>query len=263
MLICCLGHTVAGFVQDRLADHLSSQNLRLAPERGITDGVKKMCEELSQTTINVAFSGTTCVFALKVEEMLYIANVGDSRCVMCRQSDHGELQAIGLSIDQKPDNPREKARILKSGGRVEPLTGPPDEDCGPQRVWLAEVDVPGLSMSRSIGDEVSQTVGVISVPEIIPHAIQENDIFCILATDGIWEFLSNEQAVSIVWKYKHNLEEAAEMLIEEAAKLWRKVSCTSQLAYTYYSIAKSTQTMTMSSSRKQYLVSKHHHQMKK
>ena len=50
------GHTVASFVQDRLADHLSSQNLREAPERGITDGVKKMCEELSQTTINVAFS---------------------------------------------------------------------------------------------------------------------------------------------------------------------------------------------------------------
>ena len=95
-------------------------------------------------------------------------------------------------------------------------------DCGPPRVWLAEVDVPGLAMSRSIGDEVSQTVGVISVPEIIPHHIQTNDIFAIWATDGVWEFLSNEQAVSIIWKYKHDLQEAANQLVEESCKMWRK-----------------------------------------
>lgn len=77
-------------------------------------------------------------------------------------------------------------------------------------------------MSRSIGDEVSQTVGVISVPEIIPHQIQSNDIFGIWATDGIWEFLSNEQAVSIIWKYKHSLAEGVDQLIEEATKQWRK-----------------------------------------
>jgi hypothetical protein len=77
-----------------------------------------------------------------------------------------------LSFDQKPENPKEKERIIKAGGRVEPLPGPPGEDCGPPRVWLAEVDVPGLAMSRSIGDEVSQTVGVISVPDIVPHPIQ-------------------------------------------------------------------------------------------
>jgi serine/threonine protein phosphatase PrpC len=105
---------------------------------------------------------------------------------------------------------------------VEPLPGPPGEDVGPPRVWLAEVDVPGLAMSRSIGDEVSQTVGVISVPELIPHQIQPNDIFAIWASDGVWEFLSNEQAVSIIWKFKHDLNEAANQLVEEAAKMWRK-----------------------------------------
>jgi serine/threonine protein phosphatase PrpC len=77
-------------------------------------------------------------------------------------------------------------------------------------------------MSRSIGDEVSQTVGVISVPEIIPHQIQSNDIFAIWASDGVFEFLSNEQAVSIIWKYKHDLQEAVNQLVEEAAKMWRK-----------------------------------------
>ncbi len=84
------------------------------------------------------------------------------------------------------------------------------------------MDVPGLAMSRSIGDEVAQTVGVISVPELIPHQLLRNDIFLILASDGVWEFMNNEQAVSVVWKYKHDLQQAAEELVNEAAKQWRK-----------------------------------------
>lgn len=40
------------------------------------------------------------------------------------------------------------------GGRVDTLPGPPDEDLGPQRVWLKDIDIPGLAMSRSIGDDV-------------------------------------------------------------------------------------------------------------
>jgi len=184
--------------------------------------MEQLCAELGETNINVAFSGSTCVFGLKVDEKLYVANVGDSRCIMCRQTGTGELQAIGLSIDQKPDNPEEKVRIIKAGGRVEPLPGPPGEDCGPSRVWLAEVDVPGLAMSRSVGDEVSQTVGVISVPEVIVHDITGEDIFAVWASDGVWEFLSNQQVCSIVWKYQQDLSEAAHQLVEESHKQWKK-----------------------------------------
>jgi serine/threonine protein phosphatase PrpC len=115
------------------------------------------------------------------------------RCVMCRQGPNGQPIAIPLSTDQKPERADEKARILAHGGRVEPLPGPPGE-CGPARVWLAEADVPGLAMSRSIGDEVSQTVGVTSVPEILRHNIENEDIFAVWASDGVWEFLSDEVA---------------------------------------------------------------------
>ena len=40
--------------------------------------------------------------------------------------------------------------------------------------------------------------------------------------DGVWEFISNEQAISVVWKYRHDLQEAANQLVEEAQKQWRK-----------------------------------------
>jgi len=217
------GHYVAEFVREKLPEHLGTEKeLKSDPERFITLGVKKLCEKLTDTTINVAFSGTTAVFGVLVNKRLFSCNIGDSRCVLCRQAEDGTLEPIPLTVDQKPDNPTEKARILKAGGRVEPLPGPPGEDCGPPRVWLAEVDVPGLAMSRSIGDEVSQTVGVISVPEIIVHDIAPNDIFAIWASDGVWEFVSNREAISLVWQHRNDYRTACEKLIEESTKRWKQ-----------------------------------------
>ena len=70
-----------------------------------------------------------------------------------------------LSRDHKPCDPVEGARIIERGGRIEAfkdnMTG---EDMGPKRVWLVKEDVPGLAMSRSIGDFVAQSVGVIAEP---------------------------------------------------------------------------------------------------
>ena len=118
------GHLVAAFIQEKLPGCVTAQgDLKTNPEKSLTESVKRLCDELTDTNINVAFSGSTLVFGVKIADMLYVANIGDSRCVVCRQSENGELQAIGLSIDQKPSNPKEKARILKAGGRVEPLPG--------------------------------------------------------------------------------------------------------------------------------------------
>ena len=174
------GHFVASFVQENLPVFLAKQSdLREAPPAAITRAVKEMVDLLATQGLNTAFSGTTCVFGLRVDQQMYVANIGDSRCVLARKNENGRLVAIPLSVDQKPENPEEKARIIRAGGRVEPLPGtqqsddpasmisrlelktpvfalgPPGEDCGPPRVWLAEVDVPGLAMSRSIGDEAS------------------------------------------------------------------------------------------------------------
>jgi serine/threonine protein phosphatase PrpC len=216
------GHYVAAFVQENLPICLSAEKgLRKDPEAAITRATAAMCKRLNDTDINCAFSGSTLVYGVKIDDTLYVANVGDSRAVLARQGPNGVVQAIALSNDQKPERPDEKARIIAHGGRVEPLPGPPGE-CGPARVWLAEADVPGLAMSRSIGDEVSQTVGVISVPEITVHKIKDEDVLVVWASDGVWEFISDDQAIKLVWKHKDNLAEAAAQLAEESTKQWRK-----------------------------------------
>lgn len=217
------GHYVAAFIQEHLPACLAEEKaaLRREPEAAITRATAAMCRRLAETDINTAFSGSTLVYGVKIDDQLYVANVGDSRCVLVRQGPNGQPQAIALSTDQKPEREDERARIVAHGGRVEPLPGPPGE-CGPARVWLAEADVPGLAMSRSVGDEVSQTVGVISVPEISTHTLTSDDIFVIWASDGVWEFLDDQPVVDLVWKHRANVQEAANQLAEESTRCWKQ-----------------------------------------
>jgi serine/threonine protein phosphatase PrpC len=53
-------------------------------------------------------------------------------------------------------------------------------------------------MSRSFGDLIGATVGVISEPELSVRHLHPNDKFLIIGSDGLWEFMSNQEVVDIV-----------------------------------------------------------------
>jgi len=59
-------------------------------------------------------------------------------------------------------------------------------------------NIPGLAMSRSFGDHAAAEVGVISEPEILEMNLIEDDKFIVIASDGVWEFLSNDEVVRII-----------------------------------------------------------------
>lgn len=89
------------------------------------------------------------------------------------------------------------------GGRVDSFhdTLNNDEPIGPLRVWLKDQQYPGLAMSRSLGDQVAHSVGVISIPEIQQFILEEEDKFLVIASDGVFEFLSNEDIANIIMPY--------------------------------------------------------------
>ena len=93
---------------------------------------------------------------------------------------------------------------------------------GPYRVWHPTIDCPGLAMSRSIGDYVAHQYGVIPDPEVIEYKITPLDKFIILATDGVWEFLSNQEVVNIISNelIKTDLQTAARVLVEKSREKW-------------------------------------------
>jgi hypothetical protein len=69
-----------------------------------------------------------------------------------------------LTIDHKPEDPKELNRIKGHNGRVEPYKNQFGEFVGPPRVWLKRFPYPGLAMSRSLGDKIARKAGVISKP---------------------------------------------------------------------------------------------------
>ena len=173
--------------------------------------------------IDSSISGSTCVSVICTPERLFCINVGDSRCVLGK-FDKNKNQWIpkNLSKDHKPSDPNEKSRIIKSGGRIESFMDEEGNYEGPERVWLKNEDTPGLAMSRSFGDEIAHTVGVTVSPDIYDYLFVEEDKFIILASDGIWEFMSSDEVVDIVKDFylKNDLEGALEYLYKESSKRW-------------------------------------------
>ena len=77
-------------------------------------------------------------------------------------------------------------------------------------------------MSRSIGDLVAAHVGVISEPDIIIHELTPADKFIVIATDGVWEFITNQDCVDIVSDFYEsgNIEKACDVLMQRSIDKW-------------------------------------------
>lgn len=79
-------------------------------------------------------------------------------------------------------------------------------------------------MSRSIADEVSHTIGVSENPEVFRYDLKPEHKFIVIASDGVWEFLSNEEIGQLVWPFflMNSPEQAGNAIVKAAARKWRK-----------------------------------------
>ena len=228
------GQDISGYLVNNLPQNLNNALLKddikmLSSQKDFPQISNIISLTFVQTNINLVnddkvdstFSGTTCSSLLFCPEKLISANVGDSRCVLGK-FDGKNWKAKNLTRDHKPSEEDEKKRILDKGGRIESYKDEDGEYVGPERVWLKTEDMPGLAMSRSFGDDVAHTVGVISQPEIFEHNFLNEDKFVLLASDGIWEFISSDECVNIVKDYYLNddIDGALNYLYKESSKRW-------------------------------------------
>ncbi|GMI81408.1 hypothetical protein like AT5G26010 [Hibiscus trionum] len=167
-------------------------------------------EIMLQENLDCSTSGSTAVVVVKQSEDLVIANLGDSRAVLGTMTENG-IKAVPLTTDLKPGLPCEAERIRNCKGRVLALKEEPHI----QRVWLPHEDSPGLAMSRAFGDFVLKNHGIIAVPDVFRHRLTPNDQFIVLATDGVWDVLNNNQVATIVMEAEN--EQAAARAVVEAA----------------------------------------------
>ena len=218
------GHDVSNFVHTLLPKLITTNpDFETAPAAAITASFLKAHEHLlshcehPEAGFDCSISGTTASLAIFRGRKLLVAHVGDSRVVMAKRRNE-TLVAVPMTRDHKPTLAAEKERIEASGGEVKQM--PHDI---PYRVFIRGKDYPGLSMSRAIGDSVAHTLGVLSEPEVTELDISEEDEFLILCTDGVWEFVKDEEAVDLVGKYvQTHAKQAAEKLAQLAWTRWLK-----------------------------------------
>lgn len=175
-------------------------------------------QELEQhRKIDSFYSGTTALTIVRQGECIMVANVGDSRAVLATTSEDGSLVPVQLTVDFKPNLPHEAERIIQCKGRVFCL----EDEPGVHRVWLPNGECPGLAMSRAFGDYCVKDYGLISVPEVTQRHITSRDQFVVLATDGVWDVISNQEAIQIV-SSTPNRAKSAKRLVECAVHAWKR-----------------------------------------
>jgi len=169
------------------------------------DLFKQMMDPKSQDDCDISlYTGcTACVVAVdETNSMIICANAGDSRAILCRKG-----IAYPMSIDHKPDLDSEKNRIYKADG------------------WVSEGRVKGnLNLSRSLGDleykqnkKLPQEEQMITAnPEIIIEKLSSDCDFMVIACDGVWDCMSNQEVGDLVYKrLKANPKIKLSKIIEE------------------------------------------------
>ena len=174
----------------------------------------------TKKNIGSDLSGSTCVIIIQIGKHLLSANVGDSRAILI----HDENEIFELSHDFKPGLPKEKERIHKMGGIVDRMTDLNGIKRGPLRVWAKNRNYPGLAMSRSIGDFKGKECGIICIPEIIEYNLNEKSKYMVISSDGVWEFLSNEDVMNIgnLYYIQNDIIGFTNKLIETATRWWER-----------------------------------------
>lgn len=205
------GHRVSQYLRARIPDAVFQHpGFAEDPGAAMTDAVREVEQELIEDDgIDCRLSGSTAVMGIVRGKELTVANVGDSRITLAVGTKvpgrSGKLRTVikaeAVSHDHKPESPEEKARIIEAGGRVFAIDYGDGED-GPQRVWLGDADIPGLAMARSVGDVVAKWAGVISTPEITTRTLASTDKFLVLASDGLWEFMDDQEVVDMVRSHR-------------------------------------------------------------
>lgn len=174
---------------------------------------RKKFEQVGSTAVCALLHGNP---KLGTALRLVVSNLGDSRAVLCRGG-----QAVAVSEDHKPTRADEKKRIERAGGlvlqvrgaaRVAAPTNPNSMSKSARREYQ------GLAMTRSMGDLYFKQPTMLSIaePEIQIVPLTDKDLFLVLATDGIFDVLGNQEVVDLALKKWEDPEEAAKSIVRTA-----------------------------------------------
>ncbi|CAK9163129.1 unnamed protein product [Ilex paraguariensis] len=192
-----LGDNVPAYLQKHLFPNiLKERDFWTETHRSIAKAYERTDQAILSHSPDLGRGGSTAVTAILINgQKLWVANVGDSRAVLSKRG-----QAIQMSIDHEPNT--ERGSIENRGGFVSNMPGD-----------VARVNGQ-LAVSRAFGDKNLKS-HLSSDPDITDADIDDDTDFIILASDGLWKVMSNQEAVDIAKKIK-DPQKAAKQLVVEA-----------------------------------------------
>ena len=200
------GQQVSQFLQENFATYMK----KMLPFKDHFQEITKLFRDLDEKIkeLNVPLVGSTAsvvyIERINGKRMLYCANVGDSRCVLVNKK--GILR---LSKDDRTDDPIESKRIIKEGGTI------------------VNMRVDGILMlTRSFGDWRLKNSGVIVDPHIMRIEINDDDLYLIIASDGLWDAIKDEECKRLTQSNPYTLDICKNFVIESLNKLSQdNISC--------------------------------------
>jgi serine/threonine protein phosphatase PrpC len=209
------GAECSQFVKRRLCENLlRNSKFNVDPVEACHSAFLATNSQLHGDILDDSMSGTTAITILVRGKTVYVANCGDSRAVIAeKKGKDGDVVAVDLSIDQTPYRVDELERVKLCGARVLTLdqieglknpdvqcwgTDEEADDGDPPRLWIPNGMYPGTAFTRSIGDSIAETIGVVANPEIVSFELTPNHPFFVIASDGVFEFLSSQTVVDMV-----------------------------------------------------------------
>ncbi|KAI9225879.1 MAG: phosphatase 2C-like domain-containing protein [Piptocephalis tieghemiana] len=176
-----------------------------------------LCED---EEIDTYLSGTTASLVIITPNRLIIAHLGDSRIVLAQKHISGDIRAIEMTRDHTCYDPNELDRVLKAGARVQQM--PQDSEGNtsrldaPLRIFKGSLPYPGIVVSRALGDDSARRLGVSCIPDIREVPVTTDDLFLIIATDGVWDGLRSDQACTIIRAHAEDPQKASESLTKSS-----------------------------------------------
>lgn len=229
------GHGGAGahmsmWVRTNLPKYLEEEYVekKRAPREALVNAFNRTHAEMDRkcqaegSQFEAEGSGTTASVAWFFPDRVWVASVGDSAVALGWAGEGNELKAAQITPDHRPEIPEERLRIEgdpkgTGPGRVEQRKNDKGKGVGPFRVYMKDVNFPGLMVSRSLGDTMAHRCGCSSEPYVYEHVWSAVDKYMILASDGLWDVMDATDAMQIAHFQKRS-NSAANHLCEEAIK---------------------------------------------
>eukprot|EP00428_Durinskia_dybowskii_P079457 CAMPEP_0170449776 /NCGR_PEP_ID=MMETSP0117_2-20130122/51426_1 /TAXON_ID=400756 /ORGANISM="Durinskia baltica, Strain CSIRO CS-38" /LENGTH=286 /DNA_ID=CAMNT_0010711043 /DNA_START=251 /DNA_END=1111 /DNA_ORIENTATION=+ len=193
------GHRAAQYCKDYLLKCIAGDaEFEANPAKALFRSFFKVDAEFSaKARIQMMTDGSTATVAIIHDGKVYVGNAGDSRAIIVKKG--GKIKP--MSDDHRPDRKDEEQRIRKLGGSV---------------VHWGRWRVEGiLAVSRSIGDVTLQPY-ITCEPEIIEKQIEPDDEYLVLASDGVFDVIENEDVGKIVLRNARDFLNVAKRLCTEA-----------------------------------------------